>query len=127
MPKRPRPDAADGDVIAGDAHRARRDTPAKAKPFVAAAAADSDEEDELNAELVAAGLLPPGAVYGDDDAVAAGAGAGEGRAINNIPALKAGLATVRADLPWLERLDVVSAESMGAMAAVDDLKIEMGL
>jgi len=119
MPKRPRSEASDGGVGASAARRVRKDGPVAS---FADSAATAFSDDELDAEMVAAGLLAPGEVYGDGDG-----GAGGAQPVNNIPALKAGLAAVRKDLPWLERLDVVSAESMAGTEAVDDLKIEMGL
>jgi hypothetical protein len=47
--------------------------------------------------------------------------------VNNKPALLAALAEIRQDLPWIERLEVVSAEPANIKNVNDDLQVELAL
>jgi hypothetical protein len=69
----------------------------------------------------------------DDEAVAEALAAGvitrpaKRLAVDNKPALRAALASFAADLPWIERLEVVSAEPLAIDGKMDDLKMELAL
>ncbi len=47
--------------------------------------------------------------------------------INNTAALRQSLEDVRQHLPWIERMEVVSAEPLDVSNVNDDLKLELGL
>jgi hypothetical protein len=80
-----------------------------------AAAAEADEDEEV-AEAAAAGVI------GASSAAAAAA-----TAVNNKAALREAFLGISQDLPWLERLEVVSAEPLGALNPTEDLKVELAL
>lgn len=46
---------------------------------------------------------------------------------NNKPGLLQALQTIRQDLPWIERLEVVSAEPANIKNVNDDLQVELAL
>ena len=73
-------------------------------------------EDEEVAEAAAAGVI------GASSAAAAAASA-----VNNKAALREAFLGISQDLPWLERLEVVSAEPLGALNPAEDLKVELAL
>jgi hypothetical protein len=80
---------------------------------------DEDEE-ELMAEARAVGMIGTGG----------GGGGGGGRgppATNNKSGLLEAYRTVAEDLPWIERLEVVSADPIVGVSAADDLKLELAL
>ena len=95
-----------------------RDTKPTRAPVAAASASSEDEsdgselDDEAVAEALAAGVLtrPTKRV-----------------AVDNKPALRAALASFAADLPWIERMEVVSAEPITIDGKMDDLKMELAL
>jgi hypothetical protein len=78
---------------------------------------DASDGSDLSYEedLIASGLAAPGA----RDAAPAH--------INNVDGLRQALNEVRRDLPWIERLEVVSAEPLVIEDVNDDLKLELGL
>jgi hypothetical protein len=81
------------------------------------AAVDADlEEDEAVAEAAAAGVIG-----------ASSAAAAASSAVNNKAALREAFLGISQDLPWLERLEVVSAEPLGALNPTEDLKVELAL
>jgi len=47
--------------------------------------------------------------------------------INNKAGLQQALGDMKQELPWIERLEVVSAEPLGALDVNDDLKLELAL
>ena len=71
-----------------------------------------EEEEELLAEAQAAGLI---------GARAAGSG------VDARDALREAYRSFAQDLPWVERLEVVSADPLGVVSAGDDLKLELAL
>ena len=82
--------------------------------------AGSDGDDDDGASLASAA----------DDAVAAGVVVPPPpkQHINNRAGLRQALTEFRQEgLPWIERLEVVSAEPLGAVDVNDDLKMELGL
>lgn len=81
---------------------------------------DSDVEDEIVRGATAAIAPLGGAGTGDDAAVVSAT-----TATNNVLGLKHALAGMLRDLPWVERLEVVSAEPL-AVDVNDDLKLELG-
>lgn len=77
--------------------------------------AGSEDEEEDIEEMVAAGIIKPSA-----------AGA-KTQHVNNVAGLKQALADIKQDLPWIERLEVVSAEPLDISDPNDDLKVELAL
>jgi hypothetical protein len=71
-----------------------------------------EEDDELLEEARAVGIIGKGS-------------AGEG--VDAKGALREAYRSFAQDLPWIERLEVVSAEPLGAVDARDDLKLELAL
>ncbi len=90
---------------------------------------NSSDEEEYLAELAAAGRLrPAGAGAGAGAGAAAAGGAGARKHVNDVAGLRRALEEVRnGDLPWIERLEVVSAEPLAVQDAGDDLKLELAL
>ena len=75
-------------------------------------AARDEEEDELMAEAQAAGLIGVRP---------------EGGGVDSREALREAYRSFAQDLPWIERLEVVSADPLGVASAGDDLKLELAL
>jgi len=102
------------------------------------AGADADgarEAAEIDAELEA---LEEARALLSSRAAGSGSGSGSGSSssssssaqqhVNNVPGLRAALAEARADLPWVQRLEVVSAERLESSlpsGVGDDLKVEL--
>ena len=89
---------------------------------------------EARPEVSAAAPVDSGSESGDSEAVAEALAAGiigrgpkRAASVNNKPALRAALASFQADLPWVERLEVVSAEPLAVDGVADDLKLELAL
>ena len=70
------------------------------------------EEAELLAEAQAAGLIGQRA---------------PGSGVDAREALRESYRSFAQDLPWVERLEVVSADPLGVVNAADDLKLELAL
>lgn len=71
---------------------------------------ESDAEEAVNAGIIPAAKLQKKA------------------AINSVDGLRAAFESIRQDgLPWIERLEVVSAEPIGNVDTNDDLKLELAL
>lgn len=80
-------------------------------------ASGSDDEHDSDLEVAAElGLLP-----------SAASSAAAGPKVNNVAGLKAALAGMKKDLPWIERLEVVSAAPLNIGSVKDDLKLELAL
>ncbi len=78
---------------------------------------ESDSENDSDMEVAAQlGLIQSSA-----------AASSAGPRVNNVAGLKAALASVKADLPWIERLEVVSAAPLNVEGVKDDLKLELAL
>jgi len=95
--------------------RGRRGADGDGSPSEADGAAELNEDEEV-AEAAAAGVI------GGASAAAAAASA-----VNNKVALREAFLGISQDLPWLERLEVVSAEPLGALNPSEDLKVELAL
>jgi hypothetical protein len=88
--------------------------PKRRREEAEAVPADGDDESIASAaeEALAAGIVQPPPA----------------KLINNKAGLRQALADVRQQgLPWIERLEVVSAEPLGAVDVNDDLKLELAL
>ena len=78
---------------------------------------EEDEEDdaEAAADAAASGLFAPRAARGP------------AAFVNNRDALRAAFRGIAQDLPWIERLEVVSADALAIADMGDDLKVELTL
>lgn len=78
----------------------------------------SDSEAELIEELIASGAYKQSAEQN----------AGVARLVNNKDGLRQALDSFRqSDLPWIERLEVVSAEPAAIKNVNDDMQVELAL
>ncbi len=82
--------------------------------------ASSMSEEEVMEEMRAAGMLGGGAAGGPG-------GKPVRPQVNNVAGLRQALEGIRQDLPWVERLEVVSAEHLDVVDSRDDLKMELAL
>ena len=84
-----------------------------------------EKDDERAAELDEISDDEYDPVSSSSAASKAGGGGGSGPVLN-LAGLKNALAGMKGDYPWIERLEVVSAEPI-AVDASDDLKLELAL
>jgi len=89
---------------------------------------ENDEEDIE--EMIAAGIFPSDQHTTTLSSTTTSNNSKHNRSnvqINDIPALQRALESVQKELPWLERLEVVSAEPILIDNVQDDLKVELAL
>lgn len=88
-------------------------------------------------EFVAAGLLDGGQASDYDDETDGGSVHSAAKSvskigafqpsINNVLGLRQAFASFKQELPWIERLEVVSAEPLSVTNVNDDIKVELAL
>jgi hypothetical protein len=97
-------------------------------------ASESSLSEEDFEEMVAAGMI--GRNHGSgvassssssSKAASSSSSSSSSGNINNILGLKRAFDAIKQDLPWIERLEVVSAEPLGVTNVKDDLKLETAL
>jgi len=102
--------------------------PSSSSAAAAAAGGDDDDEDEDDEEEDEAALEEEEAEL-EREFIASGRARalapGPAASVNNAPGLLAALASIRQDLPWVERLEVVSAEPAAISNVADDLQVEL--